>query len=174
MKNDFRIETERLILAKPQKSDLEVIFEATRVKGFNDGMLWDPPEKIEDMYPFLDELIKSWEKNLQYCFSIYEKENNNFVGRVTLRPDSEAVWDLGYFIVPKQQSNGYMTESVKALINFAFTTLKAKEVIGKVADWNKSSRGVLINSNMKLKETNRDGFVRNGTVCDEEVYFITN
>lgn len=44
-----QIETPRFLLRIPNETDIPFVFSATRFKGFNDGMVWEPPEKQEDL-----------------------------------------------------------------------------------------------------------------------------
>jgi [ribosomal protein S5]-alanine N-acetyltransferase len=76
----FIINTKRLLLRLPSADDLPFVFSATKYKGFNDGMLWDPPLHMDELIPFHENLVKAWEKGERYTFSIVIKPENHFTG----------------------------------------------------------------------------------------------
>jgi len=66
----FEIQTRRCRLRAPSKEDIPFVFSATRFDGFNDGMLWDPPEKEEELEKPLEDGRKAWEDGQAYNFTI--------------------------------------------------------------------------------------------------------
>ena len=58
---DFTITTSRCRLAIPAESDIPYVFAATRVAGFNDGMAWDPPAAIEELYEPYRKSLNAWD-----------------------------------------------------------------------------------------------------------------
>jgi len=105
----YTIESQRCLLRYIKKEDIPHIFSASRVKGFTDRMLWDPPEKEEDLLiPYFSN-TKAWEEDSGYAFSIDEKEKREFVGRISIRPKENDVWDIGFWTHPEKQNRGYMS-----------------------------------------------------------------
>ena len=86
--------------------------------------------KIDKMTS-LDESLHPW----QTYWLIIVSENNFAVGLAGFKgyPDESGTTEIGYGIDPAYQSQGYMTETVKALVEWAFqhpfcNTVKAIEV----------------------------------------------
>ena len=64
------LETEDVILRIPSLEDIPDIFSATRYEGFNDGMLWDPPNNKEEMIKPYHNAIKAWEEGSAYSLRL--------------------------------------------------------------------------------------------------------
>lgn len=171
----FEINTANHILAIPQKEDIPFIFEATRYEGFNDGMLWEPPEDISEMEAPHKRSLKVWESGEAFVFSIYHKPDRQFRGRISIRPGRGTNgWNLGFFTHPAFQGKGIMTEAVKAVLHFGFTVLKAEVVDADYAVWNIASEKVLKRNGMKFIEYIEKGFQKKGKWVAENRMAITH
>jgi len=173
---DFSLETARFNLRRPSAEDLPSIFEATRVPGFNDGMVWDPPEAIEDMYEYLEQSLNSWDSGESFTFSIDLKSAGDFVGRIGIRQmegDPEDTWNVGYFTIPKSQSKGIMSEALAAVLEFGFTKLGAEQIEAAHAMWNVASRRVLEKNGMTFTRHEPQGFQKNGEWVAEDFLSIS-
>jgi [ribosomal protein S5]-alanine N-acetyltransferase len=139
------LETEKLLLRIASVDDIPFVFSATKYKGFNDGMLWDPPVNPEELIKPHEQVAKAWDEDLSYSFSIINKQQNYIVGRISIRKGLEDnCWNIGFWIHPEHQNQGYMTEATKAMIKFGFRALGAEKIIACHALWNKASEKVLI------------------------------
>jgi len=157
------IQTERCYLRIIKQEDIPFTFSATRYQGFNDGMPWEPPEEEKEMEDHFCRGISLWEKGHAFNFTICNKENDLPIGRISIRKSKgDNLWDMGYWIHPEYQGNGYMTESVRALIDFGFIRLKAKRIEACYATWNKASERVLEKIGMKFIEYLPEGFKKRG------------
>lgn len=166
------LQTERLILRKPSLADFPHIFSATRYEGFNDGMPWEPPkEESELMEPF-KRGIKAWECQEGFGFSIYEKNNQDFIGRISIRKEEDEIWNIGFWTHPLQQKKGYMTEAVGAILQFGFEQLNAERIEACYALWNKASEQVLKKNGMDFIEYIEKGFMKKGLWVEENLVGI--
>ena len=121
--------TPRFLLRRPLESDVPHIFSATRYAGFNDGMLWEPPEKIEDMKDSVTNSMKPWKSGEGYNFSIANKETGEFLGRISIRQEPEDNhWNIGFWTHPAHQGKGIMTEAGKMIVIYAFEILQLKRL----------------------------------------------
>lgn len=169
----FTLTTPRLLLRQPLASDIPHIFSATRYAGFNDGMLWEPPEKIEDMKDSVTKSLKAWESGNGYTFSIELKETRAFAGRIAIRKEKEPDhWNIGFFTHPEHQGKGIMTEAVKAILELGFTTLKAQRIEACHALWNKASEAILKKNGMTFIRYIEKGFQKKGEWVDENLLII--
>ena len=172
--SSYTIYTQRLLLKQHAKEDLPFVFAATRYEGFNDGMMWEPPDRIEDMYPYLEQSHQAWEKGEGYGFSIWKKDEADFVGRVSIRKnDYDEGWNVGYFTHPEHQGNGYITEALEAIMDFGFDVLGASSIEAYYATWNKASGRVLEKVGMQLRSFVRQGFEKKGKWVAEFRVVIT-
>lgn len=166
---DFVIQTERLRLRIPAESDIPHVFTASQFPGFTDGMLWSPPEDIEELRGPLDRSLEQWRESVAYHFSIdFEGE---LVGRIALRPsDTEGVLDIGYWTHPDHYDKGFMTEAVRAIVELGFETMEAEAIIAETAVWNKASQRVLEKLGFRIIDVVKDGFVKGDSVCDDIIF----
>ena len=56
------MQTERLQLRAVSHSDIDLVWSASRTPGFNDGMVWDPPESKEELVPVTAKNLIAWEQ----------------------------------------------------------------------------------------------------------------
>ena len=160
---DFTLESVNLILRIPSEKDFPHIFSASRHEGFNDGMLWEPPEDYSDLIKPLENNIQAWEEGKGYGFSIDSKVEQRFVGRVSIRETSDtSLWNIGFWTHPDVQNRGIMTEAVSLIIKFGFEQLKAAMIEAEYATWNKASEKVLLNNGFEFVEHIEKGFLKNG------------
>jgi ribosomal-protein-alanine N-acetyltransferase len=155
----YQIETARLRLRIPDKADIPFVFSATKVKGFNDGMLWEPPvDKAELLAPLLRS-ITAWEKGKDYNFTITDKETAKFLGRISIRETStENRWNVGFWTHPESQQKGIMTEALNAVLEFGFLELLANQIEACYALWNTASEKVLKRNGMQFERYLKEGF----------------
>lgn len=159
-----------MLLRFPSLDDIPNIFSATKYKGFNDGILWDPPNSQEELIKPYENAVKAWENNESYCFSIEKETDGSFIGRISIRKDSEAdTWNIGFWTHPEHQNLGYMSEASKAVIKFGFTELSAEKIIACHALWNKASERILKSNGMKFRKYIEKGFQKKGKWVEENM-----
>lgn len=164
------LETPRLRLRLPSLEDLPHIFSATRYPGFNDGMLWEAPEKEEELIRPLENSIQAWEKGIGYTFTIEQRGSDQFLGRVSIRQtDQVGTWNIGFWTHPEHQGKGIMSEAVKVVIDFGFEQLEAQEVEACYALWNKASERVLQKNGMQFVRHIERGFLKKGKWVEENL-----
>jgi RimJ/RimL family protein N-acetyltransferase len=119
MKPPEQIETERLILRKPRMDDAPAVFsgwvqdpEVTRF------LTWRPHENIGQTESMLAKAITEWDGDARFHFMITLK-NGDLIGRIQLHIESHRV-ELGYVMNKSFQGRGYMTETVRSIIDWAF------------------------------------------------------
>ncbi|MTI48406.1 GNAT family N-acetyltransferase [Sporosalibacterium faouarense] len=85
---------------------------------------------------------------------IVDKEKNHEVGSMGIKgiPNEKEEIEIGYGIEEEFQGNGYMTEALQGLVNWAFgqTKHKIKFVIACTVDYNKASQNVLIKNGFEI------------------------
>jgi len=140
-----------------------MIFSATRYKGFNEGMLWEPPANQEELLPPLDRNIDAWKSGKGYAFTIVETSSDTPLGRISIRQtDKEQVWDVGFWTHPASQGQGVMTEVLERVLQFGFEELNAQSVEACHATWNLASEKVLTRNGMVFVKHLEQGFQKKG------------
>lgn len=75
------------------------------------------------------ELKNQEEFHMQY-WPIFHIETDEFIGCCGLRPYNikKDIYEIGFHLCPEYWGKGLGSEAAKAIINYAFTTLKAKDL----------------------------------------------
>jgi ribosomal-protein-alanine N-acetyltransferase len=170
----YILETPRCRLRAPSEADLPHIFEATRYGGFNEGMLWDPPDTLDELQEPLRRSLAAWEAGEAFGFSIDLREPSLFVGRISIRPAGQPNhWNIGFWMHPEQQGNGYTREAAAAILHFGFEVLEAEAIEACYATWNMPSERVLTTIGMTFQEHIPLGFKKHGAWVAENRMAIT-
>lgn len=168
------LETERFLLRIPRAEYIPMIFSATRYEGFHEGMVWDPPEKQEELYESLKRNIQKWEAGTAYNFTIKEKGNSGGLGRITIRKTEEqGIWNVGFWTHPESQKRGVMTEALSTVLTFGFEELAACRIEACHATWNTASAKVLTNNGMQFVQYIEKGFQKRGKWVAEHMLAIS-
>ncbi|MEM6345811.1 MAG: GNAT family N-acetyltransferase [Bacteroidota bacterium] len=163
-----RLVSERLVLRAPSFKDIPYIFEASHFPGFTDGMPWEPSAQETEYIAPMERSLQAWKAGRGFSFSIDRKEDDTFVGRVSIREtDHELIWNIGFWTHPHHQGNGYMTEAVKRILDFGFTEFKAESIEADYATWNIASERVLHKSGFKFVKHIPEGFKKHGHWVEE-------
>jgi ribosomal-protein-alanine N-acetyltransferase len=165
--------TDRLLLQFPSLDEVPRVMSATKYEGFNDGMLWEPPETEGPIIKSLHKNRKAWDDGIAYNFSLIEKESKNFIGRISIRQEEEKdVWNVGFWTHPLEQGKGYMSEAVAAVLRFGFEQLNAQRIEACYATWNTASEKVLIKNGMQFIRHIKEGFIKKGKWVEENLLGI--
>jgi ribosomal-protein-alanine N-acetyltransferase len=119
MKPPKIIETRRLLLRPPTLDDAEDIFdkyaqdpEVTRY------MVWLPHEQVETTKEFLERCVNCWEEGNAFPWVMELKSDGPLMGMLEMRLVGYKA-DFGYGIARQYWGNGYTTEAVQALVQWA-------------------------------------------------------
>lgn len=151
--------TKRLLLRLPRVSDAKAIFcnyaqdsEATRY------LVWRPYTDIRDTETFLKHCEMVWRENLEFPWAITLQENDDVIGMVGLRINDFKA-DVGYVIGPSWWSQGYATEAVQPVVDWALSQPTIFRVWAMVDVDNPASARVLEKVGMK-----REGVLRRSSL----------
>lgn len=162
---DHILTTKRLRLRRLSRDDAPYVISACKTPGFTDGMTWEPMDTTEETYVFTDEAIRLWNEGTKFVWTIEDKNDGTFIGRVEVEIDPDLpgkTWGLGYWIHPSQQGKGYATEATHAVIRFAFEILHADSIVSSHHDWNETSGRVLTKVGMKHTGFSEGRTMKNG------------
>ena len=81
--------TDRLMLCSVDLSDVELVWEATRFEGFNDGVTWDPPGSREKIVDVIQRNLSHWKQGTEYIFTVSLLDTARAIGRVGLHKEEE-------------------------------------------------------------------------------------
>ncbi|MBE6147153.1 MAG: GNAT family N-acetyltransferase [Firmicutes bacterium] len=99
----------------------------------------------ERQLPFYEKKIRSielQEDNQKFTWSIFLKDTDIVIGQITCQPkdnEPEYIRDVGWFINPKYQGNGYASEAAYAMLDFMFNEVGITDIYTSAAEINPGS-----------------------------------
>ncbi|PCH62860.1 MAG: hypothetical protein COC09_07430 [Gammaproteobacteria bacterium] len=167
------LQTERLRLRAISLSDIDLVWSASRIPGFNDGMVWEPPGNKEELVPIAEKNLSAWKEGKSFTFTIELAETNTPIGRIVIRcEDNPNIWNIGFWIHPDHWNHGYATEAAQTVIEFGIEELAASKITTAHATWNTASQKVIEKLGFQFTGENPCGFVKQGKPVSEYEYAI--
>ena len=143
------ITTERLILRQPTDQDAELIFE--QYAGDLDVtkyLSWQPHKSMAQTNEYLERCITAWQEKSAFPFVLIRRNDARLIGMVEIRIDNFKA-DLGYVLAKSLWGKGYMSEAVKALVDWSLKQTEIHRVWAVCDTENVASARVLEKVGMK-------------------------
>jgi [ribosomal protein S5]-alanine N-acetyltransferase len=145
------IETARLILRKPVVADTPRIYEAYA----NDAevtryLTWRPHRTLADGEEPAAHRLAAWEAGEYFCWVITLRDDGELTGMISIRPDAWRV-DLGYVLGRRWWGRGYMTEAVRAVVDYVLSEREVFRVWAVCDVDNLASARVLEKAGLRLE-----------------------
>lgn len=147
------IETERVLLQKPDLSDAQNI-SLLRSEPLNSQfLLRDQTMSLQQAHDWLIKIINNLEEQRSILWMIRDKADLGFAGTICLWnfSDDKSEAELGYELFPAYQGKGIMTEAVGAVLQYA-ATLQLRKVEAYTQKNNLASINLLLRKQFKLIE----------------------
>jgi RimJ/RimL family protein N-acetyltransferase len=124
------IETERLFIRAPRLDDAPLIYAAIQesLDNLRQWMLWAHEEQtLESVEANSRRAIELFQTRETLRFRLFRKSDGEYVGMCEIHSFDWSVprCEIGYWVRTSMQGNGYITEAVIGLTDFAITTLRA-------------------------------------------------
>ncbi|WP_183148067.1 GNAT family N-acetyltransferase [Chryseobacterium nematophagum] len=145
----MQLETERLILRKFEKTDVERLFLLDSNSEVMKYIGMPPLTDIKDSQKVIDMIQQQYLENGVGRLAVIEKNSNLLIGWSGLKLLTDEingynqVYDLGYRFLPEFWGKGYALESAIASLNFGFTTLPIDTIYAHAHSENISSNRIL-------------------------------
>nr|WP_288355677.1 GNAT family N-acetyltransferase [uncultured Pseudomonas sp.] len=106
------------------------------------------------------------------CLAIFESNTNNPVGVTGLKLESEnsSTAEVGYMLLERYQGNGYGSESLQTVMNFARNVLGLHTLKGVVTEGNSASCRMLEKCRFVFEQRKPDACIINGQLFDDRLY----
>lgn len=142
-----RIETDRLLLREIQETDVNDIFGCwMQDENVSRYMCWKASYDIAETQSFVRFELEQIENEKWNRWIIVLRETGQIVGTCLVffnEDDAENHWDISYNLGKKYWGKGYITEAMKAVMQFAEIELGMEECITTYAKVNTASANVL-------------------------------
>jgi [ribosomal protein S5]-alanine N-acetyltransferase len=175
-KNFTCLESERLILRKLTLNDIDDIFSFTSLPETSKILSWYPHANRKVTLKFVQGVIEKYENNVASQWAIELKSIKKVIGIagfIQLLPE-HARAEIAYVLSPLYQNKGYMTETLKMVISYGFTSMKLNRIEAKCEIDNHSSERVMQKIGMHLEGTFTHYLKRKGLFRDYKFYVIIN
>ena len=168
-----RLETPRLLLRSFEFEDMQDLYEYAIQKDVGPNAGWKPHDDIFETQVVLLDFMGGKE-----CWAIVHKKNNKVIGSIALRQDKRRNYDkaknIGYVLNHDYWGQGYMTEAVKAVLQYGFVQEELFIISIEHYPTNPRSKRVIEKCGFKYEGTLRKACeVYNGEIFDHICYSIT-
>lgn len=171
-----QMETERLLLCAPQ-ANLSVIVNPAIQSSLESLKKWfrwaHEPQTLQHTEINIRQAMGRFHNREELRYYLFKKEDGLFVGTASLFPESWTVpsFTIGYWVSTASVGQGFMTETVRGLAHFAFTTCQARRVEIHCDARNSKSAAVAERAGFIFEGTRHwDSRDVEGKLCDTLVY----
>lgn len=169
------LETERLILRKTIKEDIDELFYIELNPNLRRYLgIHKVGTSLNDNRNYFD--FSKYDNLDFYRWSIVEKNTNKLLGCIYLNVHDEKarIYGIDYFLREDSWNKGYATEASKCILNFAFEKLNVNRIESSGAKSNPGTLKVMEHIGLKYEGVRKDGiFYYYGGIQDLVLYGIT-
>ena len=145
------LETNRLRLRPPEKSDLQDIYRLGSSPAVMKYISRGKTQSFEEAKADLEKRIRLSGNRYGYWI-LEEKELDQFIGWLALKPlDNTNEIEIGYRFLEEMWGNGYATEGSRRLLTYAFKELQLKKVVAIAMEENRASTRVMEKLGMRFQ-----------------------
>lgn len=167
------LETSRLILRPFQREDAQTVLDTWESDpDVAKYMFWTSHNDIEKTKAWLALEIGRIDRPDWYRFAVERKgAGQELIGTVLIYDEEEVhSWEIGYNFGKRYWGQGYATEAVRCVLDFARTKLGVREVVGRYAKDNPASGRVMAKLGFQWEKEipfacNDGAVVRPGVQC---------
>ena len=150
--------TERLLLRQLSESDKEQLFLLRSDDVINRYLDRPPCKSLDDAISFVKTINENIKKKDSFYWAIALTKSNKLIGTIGLFNFSDDLkrCEIGYELLNEYQGKGYMSETIKKIIDFAMKTLGVKTIEAFTHKDNQSSTKLLERFNFVKTEIKDD------------------
>jgi RimJ/RimL family protein N-acetyltransferase len=173
---DEPIETERLVLRRWHRDDVEALFEQQSdpaVAAYLPREVRDREEAEAALAARIASRGLAGDDD-EISLAVERREDGRVIGDLTLwlRSAEWAQAEIGYVFSPAAAGQGYATEAARALVDVAFDALAAHRVYARADARNEASTRLLERLGMRCEARFRENQIFKGVWCEEVVYAV--
>ena len=168
------LETPRLTLRKLEMRDAPDIFDYGRDPLVAKHVLWDAYASVGEARGYVKYMIRKYRAGEPSSWGIVERETGRVVGTIGYmwyQKDNNAC-EVGYSLARRCWNRGYMTEALRAVIQYSFETLCVHRVEAQHEVDNGASGAVMRKCGMRKEGTLRGRLLNKGKYVDVDLYAI--
>ena len=131
-------------------------------------------ERQEPFYEKKIECIKMQDDSQKYTWSIFLKNTDTVIGQITCQPkdnEPENIRDVGWFIDPNYQKQGYATEAANRVLDFMFDEVEITEIKTSAAEINPGSWKIMEKLGFKFVGKKKSTYFKGNEVLISKEYY---
>jgi len=117
-------------------------------------------------------MIKWNQKKRSFCWSVVERETDTLIGAIRINEFSlrSSCCDLGYELDCDYWGRGFMSEALRAVVDFAHNTLDFNRMEAYTFPGNPGSDGILLKNGFRLEGVEREKMSFRGKKVDTRLF----
>lgn len=131
-------------------------------------------ERQKTFYEKKIECIKKQDDSQKYTWSIFLKNTDIVIGQITCQPkdnEPENIRDVGWFIDPNYQRQGYATEAACAVLAFMFNEVEITDIKTSAAEINPGSWKIMEKLGFKYVGNKKSTYFKNNEILISKQYY---
>jgi len=121
-----KISTDRLFLRKPMMEDAALSFKLyAQDPEVTKFLTWKPHQSIKETKSFLERCLNNWKSGISFPWTIIRKKDKQLMGMLEIVNIDHTGIHVGYVLARPYWGNGYMTEALMEIVDWA---IKQKDV----------------------------------------------
>ena len=167
------IETERLLLRAVNMNDCEAMYFLRSNKEVTKHFNRDPDADMEVTRAKIVEILQNQEKNEAVFWVIAWKENpSTMIGNIgywRIEAQHHRA-EIGYLLHPEHWKKGIMKEALKAVLDYAFNSMKLHSIEANINPDNTASAVLLERCGFVREAYFKENIFHNGVYYDSAIY----
>ena len=171
------LETERLLLRKIQEKDAKDLYQ--NIYNNFEWYKFCSQREFNSVYDYASTLVMYayyYSKGNHFRWGIVEKETDKMIGEVVLYhiDEENKKCELGYILSYNHQKQGFATEAVSKIINFAFDKLNFHKIQSQIVSQNLPSLKLAKKLGMKYEGRSIESYRIDENYYDKDIFFMLN
>lgn len=159
---------DRVTLRTVESEDVDLFQRARNDPEYREGLLFTTPKNRETVAEFVEEVVA--DDGADASVNLLVCADGEPVGGVALFDRNADHATLAYWLAPEARGQGYATEAVSLVLDYAFDTLGINHVVAWTVDYNDASRALLERLGFEHEGTYREHVWRKGEYRDTVHY----
>jgi ribosomal-protein-alanine N-acetyltransferase len=166
--------TPRLRLRRLRMEDARDIFAYARDPQMMPFVFWEAHRSLDDTREFLERTLKGYADGVPPTWGIQHLKHGVIIGACAYHEVSfqNARAEIGYALARKHWGRGLMTEAVRAMLDYGFSTLQLNRIEARCDVENIGSWRVMEKVGMKFEGVLRQNIILHGRPRDAKMYAI--
>ncbi len=167
-------ETERLVLRQLTAEDSEVWFQNLSNDEIAELVGMEPLKTIDEANEIIESFSDRFKERTGMAWAITLKESNEFIGTCSYEQidNRNHSGEIGYDLLKEYWGLGFMTEALRAIINYGFERFKLNRIEAHTASDNTASRNLLRRLGFSEEGTFRESSFYRGEFKDDSYYSL--